>query len=188
MSLPFHRTHFRSGQRAFSLVEIVLAIGLVSFSLLAIFAIVAQGHKTSREARLESVSALLAGKVTSQLRASSAWNNITDTDATNYIDNTLSIIAAAGSSSTKTTYYDMTLSNVGPTSPDRQFALATEVGPVSAAGLSSTNTEVASALATLGSAGNTVYLNITVSYPAQAPAANRSKRYFSSIITRTSPN
>ena len=71
---------------------------------------------------------------------------------------------------------------------ERQFAMVTEVGPVSSAVLVSTNLDVTNALATLGAAGNTVYLNITVSYPALATDPNRSKRYFSSIITRTSPN
>ena len=186
MPLPFHRTRFRSGHPGFSLVEIVLAIGLVSFSLLAIFAMVAQGQKTSRESRLESVSSLLAGKVNSQLRASRVWTN--NSDASDYIDNPLATIAAASSSYTKTTYYNEGLLRTNDASPDRQFALTTEVGPVSAAGLSSTNADVTNALATLGSAKNTVFLNITVSYPALATDPNRSKRYFSSIITRTSTN
>jgi type II secretory pathway pseudopilin PulG len=184
MPLPFHRTRFQSGHPGFSLVEIVLALGLVSFSLLAIFAMVAQGQKTSRESRLESVSALLAGKVNSQLRASAAWT----TSIPEYTGSSTLAQIAAGSPVTITNYYNMDLSNVIATDPDRQFALATEVGPVASAGLSATNPEVTNALATLSAAGNTVYLNITVSYPAQAPDANRSKRYFSSIITRTSPN
>ena len=178
--------------RAFTLVEIVLALGLVSFSMLAIFALVAQGQKTSRESRLESVAALLAGKVTSQLRASAAWSS-PNADYTG--SSTLADIAAAGTTPVMiTNYYDKDLNTNNSTSPDRQFALTTEVGPVSSAvsagWLVSTNTNsnVSDALTTLGSAGNTVYLNITVAYPAQAPDANRSKRYFSSIITRTSTN
>lgn len=174
--------------RAFSLVEIVLALGLVSFSMLAIFALVAQGQKTSREARLESVAALLAGRATSQLRASAAWSS-TNADYTG--SSTLFDIAALppGQSVTLTNYYDLNLSNVTTSNPgNRQFAMVTEVGPVSSAKLSSGNPEVADAISRLGSAGNTVYLNIEVSYPALAPAANRSKRSFSSIITRTSAN
>ena len=170
--------------RAFTLVEIVLALGLVSFSMLAIFALVAQGQKTSRESRLDSVAALLAGKASSRLRASAAWSS----PIADYTGGSTLADIAAGSPVTITNYYDKDLNLTNSTSPDRQFALATEVGPVSAAGLSSANPEVSSALATLGSAKNTVYLNITVSYPALAPDANRSKRYFSSIITRTSPN
>ncbi|MEI6035431.1 MAG: hypothetical protein WCS65_14265 [Verrucomicrobiae bacterium] len=177
-------TDYPIRNRAFSLVEIVLALGLASFSMLAIFALVAQGQKTSREARLESVAAILAGKVTSQLRASAAWDT---SDTNNYLGGSTLAQVASGATVTLTNYYDLNLSNVTTTKPeDRQFSMRTEVGPVSAAGLSSANAEVASALANLGNAGNTVFLNIEISYPALAPEANRSKRSFSSIITRTS--
>ena len=162
----------------------MMILGVAFTEALAIFALVAQGQKTSRESRLESVAAILAGKVTSQLRASSAWT----TSITNYTGSSTLSDIAAGAPVTLTSYLDLNLADVGPTDPNRQFSVVTEVGPVSAAGLSSANPEVSSALATLGSAKNTVYLNITVSYPAQAPDANRSKRSFSSIITRTSPN
>lgn len=167
--------------RAFSLVEIVIALGLVSFSMLAIFALVAQGQKTGRESRLESVAALLAGKVTSQLRAGSAW----EASVPNYTGSSTLAEIAAGPPVTSTNYLDLNLSPVSPTSPDRQFAVVTEIGPMSAAGLSTGNAEVAGALSGLGSAGNTVFLNIEISHPAQAPDANRSKRTFASIITRT---
>lgn len=170
--------------RAFSLVEIVLALGLVSFSMLAIFALVAQGQKTSREARLESVAALLAGKINSQLRASSAW----DTAIASYTGNrTLSEIAG-GSTVTLTNYLDLNLFPVSPTSLDRQFAVITEIRPDSVTLLSSSNPEVSNALSSLQSARNTVFLNIEISYPALSPASQRSKRSFASIITRTSRN
>ncbi|MFZ4773980.1 MAG: type IV pilus modification PilV family protein [Terrimicrobiaceae bacterium] len=171
--------------RGFSLVEIILALGLVSFSMLAIFALVAQGHKTSRESRLESVAALLAGKVTSQLRASTAWDvNIEDITGSR----TLSDIAA-GPTVTLTNYFDLNLAALTNTSsPDRQFAMVTEVGPILPARLISQDPDVTGAISRLGGAANSVFLTIEISYPAQAPVANRSKRSFSSIITRTSRN
>ena len=175
----------KKNHSAFSLVEIVLALGLVSFSLLAIFALVAQGQKTSRESRLESVAALLAGKATSQLRASAIW---TTNDTNNYIGTSTLADIAAGQTVTTPNYYDLNLSNVSSNSPDRQFAMITEVSPFVPAQLVSSDTNVSNALSRLPAAKNTVLLNITVSYPALAPDANRSKRYFSSIITRTSPN
>lgn len=171
---------------AFSLVEIVLALGLVSFSMLAIFALVAQGHKTSRESRLESVSALLAGKVNSQLRASLAWDSTDDIGI--YTDNkTLSQIAA-GLSVGITNYFDQELNRTNSPTTDSQFAMVTEVGAVIPSRLIATDTNVTGAIARLPASANTVFLNIEISYPAQAPAANRSKRHFSSIITRTSRN
>ncbi len=169
---------------AFSLVEIVLALGLVSFSMLAIFALVAQGHRTSRESRLESVSAILAGRINSLFRASAAW----DAGVTNFTGNRTLTEIAAGTAVTVTNYLDLNLSNVSSADPERQFAVITEVGPISAAKLTTGNPEVADALTQLGPAANTVFLNIEISQPALAPPSNRLKRHFSSIITRTSPN
>jgi len=174
---------------AFSLVEIVLAIGLVSFSMLAIFALVAQGHKTSREARLESTAALLAGKVNSLLRASSVWVTTAGTDATNFIGNTTLADIAAGTTVTKTNHYDLNLSNVTASKPeDRQFEVVTTVQKIDPVLLDATDAGVTDALSRLPAAGNTVLLSIEVSAPALAPPASRSKRQFASIITRTSTN
>lgn len=169
---------------AFSLVEIVLALGLVSFSLLAIFGLVAQGHKTGRESRLESVAALLAGRATSLLRASSAWEtNIDEFTGTK----TLSDIAAGSSSQAVTNYYDINLEKLtDPADPNRQFAMTTAIGPLDPALLRASDPGITAAVSRLPAAGNTVFLTIEISYPAQAPEANRSKRSFSSIITRTS--
>jgi Tfp pilus assembly protein PilV len=168
----------------FSLVEIVLALGLVSFSLLAIFGLVAQGHKTSRESRLESVAALLAGRATSLLRASSAWEtNIDEFTGTK----SLSDIGAGTATQTLTNYYDINLEKLtDPADPNRQFAMTTAIGPLDPVRLRSADPGIAGSVSRLPAAGNTVFLAIEISYPAQAPEANRSKRSFSSIITRTS--
>ena len=74
--------------RGFSLIEVVLAIGIFAFAAIAIVALLGQGMKTSGDARLESVAALLSGKVNSTLRASSAWDtaNIT-TNAKSFTQN-----------------------------------------------------------------------------------------------------
>lgn len=169
---------------AFSLIEIVLALGLVTFSMLAIFALVAQGQKTSRDSRLESVAAILAGKVISQLRANTAW----DTNVTNYTGSSTLSDIATGSTVIRTNYLDLNLAGVSSDSPDRQFAVVTEIGPISAAKIVIPDPEAAGAISRLGAAGNTVFLNVQISHPALAPATNRSMRSFSSIITRTSRN
>ena len=168
--------------RAFTLVEIVLALGLVGFSMLAIFALVAQSQKTSRETRLEGVASLLAAKIGSQLRASSAW----ETNIPNYTDGkTLSQIAA-GTAAVSTNFLNINLESVPSTDPDRQFAVVTRINPVSPGLLLSENAEVADALSSLDGAGGTVFVTIEISYPALAPEATRSKRTFPAIITRTS--
>ena len=175
--------------RGFSLVEVVMAIGIFAFAAVAVVALLGQGMKTSGDARLESVSALLSGKVNSTLRASSAWDaaNIT-TNAKSFTQGKTLAQIAAGSPSTTTLYYSLLLSNVPAADPDRQFALSVRVDPFSPANLSSGNSEVTNALGSLPAAQNTVLLNVEVSYPALAPEVNRTKRNFSSIITRTSTN
>ncbi len=175
--------------RGFSLVEVVLAIGIFAFAALAIVALLGQGMKTSRDARLESVAALLSGKVNSTLRASSAWGtNLTD-DASNFTGGTNLSQIAEGSSVTKTIYYTIALqTNTNNTTDTPQFAMKVRVDPFTTNNFSAADTNVRSALTNLPAAQNTVLLNVEVSYPALAPEANRSKRYFASIITRSSTN
>lgn len=172
--------------RAFSLVEVVLAIGIFAFAALAIVALLGQGMKTSRDARLESVSALLSGKVNSTLRASSAWDNPTD-DAKAFTQNRSLTDIADGSPASSTNYYSIALSATNATNP-AQFAMVVRIEPFTANNFSSADTDVRNALASLPAAQNTVLLNVEVSFPALAPEANRSKRFFSSVITRTSTN
>lgn len=176
--------------RGFSLIEVVLAIGIFAFAAVAIVALLGQGMKTSGEARLESVAALLSGKVNSTLRASSAWSNPTDDAKAFTQSNTISQIAAGTVSPAQATiYYSMALSNVSATHPDRMFAMKVRIEPFTAANFSAADADVNAALGSLPAAKNTVLLNVEVSYPALATdEAVRSKRYFSSIITRTSTN
>ncbi len=181
--------------RGFSLVEVVLAIGIFAFAAVAVVALLGRGMKTSGEARLESVSALLSGKVNSTLRASSAWS-IPSSNASNYIGNQTLAQIAAGSPVSTNIYYNIYLrptndpanpaNDVRYTTP--QFAMAVRVEPFSTNNFSWTDGDVTKALKSLPAAKNTVLLNVEVSYPALADEANRSKRYFSSIITRTSTN
>jgi type II secretory pathway pseudopilin PulG len=181
--------NLRSGglDHGFSLVEIVLAIGLVSFSMLAIFALVAQGHKTGREARLESVAALLAGKVNSSLRASSAWT----APVPPYTTASLAAIASGSvTPGAVTNLYDINLDLYSATNPNwsPQFAVASTVSRFRTDWIVASDTNVTASLASIPTAGNAVFLTIEVSHPALAPEANRSKRSFASIITRTSTN
>lgn len=171
----------------FSLVEVVIAIGIFAFAAVAIVGLLGQGMKTSGEARLESVSALLSGKVNSTLRASSAWENPT-ADANDLTGGRTLTQIAAGSAATTTNYYTLLLSKVSDTDLDRQFAMAVRIEPFTANNFGATDPDVTNALGSLPAAQNTVLLNVEVSYPALAPDANRSKRSFSSIITRTSTN
>lgn len=173
--------------RGFSLIEVVLAIGIFAFAAVAIVALLGQGMKTSGEARLETVAALLSGKVNSTLRASSAWNSPT-ADAYAFTQNKTLTQIAAGSGTTSTLYFNISNSIVSSNDLDRQFAMKVSVEPFTPANFSAADADVSTALGSLPAAQNTVLLNVEVSYPALAPEANRSKRFFSSIITRTSTN
>lgn len=171
--------------KGFSLVEIVIALGLVSFSMLVIFALMAHGHKTSRESRLESVSALLSGKVVSALRAADNWETARFPEYTG--GRTLTDIAS-GSAVSLTNYYNGDLERLaeGDDPARRAFAMISNLGPLDPALLNSPDAGVNAALARLPSAANTVALHLEVSYPANAPADNRSTRHFSAILGRTS--
>lgn len=175
--------------RGFSLVEVVIAIGIFAFAALAIVAMLGQGMKTSGDARLESVSALLFGKVNSTLRSSSAWGTNLTPDASNFTGGKSLTTIAAGSASATNIYFNIKLStNTNATDLPPQFAMAVRVEPFAVGNFGSADADVNAALGSLPAAQNTVLLNVEVSYPALAPEASRSKRYFSSIITRTSTN
>ena len=172
---------------AFSLVEIVIALGLVSFSMLVIFAMMAHGQKTSRESRLESVAALLSGKAVSALRSADNWETPRFPEYTG--SRTLTDIAT-GSPVTVTNYYNNDLERLAEADDPslRAFAMVSTLGPLEPALLNSPDADVTAALARLPAAANTVLLHLEVSFPANAPQANRSVRHFSAILGRTSRN
>ena len=55
--------------RAFSLIEVVLALGVVSFSVLAIIGLFPVGYKNATESRRETSAAFLAQQISGDLRA-----------------------------------------------------------------------------------------------------------------------
>ncbi len=64
----------RSRARAFSLVEVVLAMGIVSFSVLATVGLLSVANDTNRRSREETFAAQLAANEFDRLRALSAVN------------------------------------------------------------------------------------------------------------------
>lgn len=61
-------------EKGFSLVEIVIALGIVSFALVAIFGLLPTGYKSAIESRRDTRSAFIAEQIVSDLRASSFSN------------------------------------------------------------------------------------------------------------------
>lgn len=62
----------RLQQTGFSLVEVVLALGITAFCLLTIFALLPIGLKTNQETLQETTAASLAAAVSTDLRATSS--------------------------------------------------------------------------------------------------------------------
>lgn len=58
--------------RAFTLVEVVLALGIVSFAVLAVIALLSVANETNRRAREEAFAAQLAANEFERIRAASA--------------------------------------------------------------------------------------------------------------------
>ena len=73
----------RSG---FSLVEVVLAIGLVSFSVLATVGLLSVGNDTNRQAREEMFAAQIAANQFERVRSLGAINFPVDKYVTQYFD------------------------------------------------------------------------------------------------------
>lgn len=65
----------RSQERGFSLVEVVIAIGLVTFCLVALMALFSVGFSTSREATADTVLAGLYAQIASDPQAETNTNN-----------------------------------------------------------------------------------------------------------------
>jgi len=181
--------------RGFSLVEIILAIGIFAFAAVTILTLVHRGLQTSREFNLESSAAILAGKITSLLKASYAWTD--DYDENPNLrqllgQQNLSQIASGSSVSTTNLY---TRSLVHEDDEERsqgeelEIEVVTEISALNAS--SATGNLVAEpgldqAIGRIRDFGkNAVFVRILISYPANAPERMRSNREFASIITKT---
>lgn len=65
-------------ERGFSLVEVVLAIGVISFALLAILGILTLAFRTDRSATDDTLLPVMTRKVVEYIRATSAPSNASD--------------------------------------------------------------------------------------------------------------
>lgn len=83
-------THLlRQCRCAFSLVEVVLAMGIVSFSVLATVGLLSVATDTNRRSRDETFAAQLAANEFERMRSLSAANFPTSTYNTRYFDSNL---------------------------------------------------------------------------------------------------
>lgn len=92
----------RSSRGGFSLVEVVVAIGIVSFAVLATFGLLSVANDTSKNARDEGLAARLAQNEFARIRSLSA-GNFPHTYVTRYFDESLNDV---GTSITNTAKYE----------------------------------------------------------------------------------
>lgn len=81
---PF--TFARRSSQAFSLVEVLLALGIVSFVLVGLLALVANGLAGMRDARDDTSTAMIAKKLISEMQQNSLDNLVSSRFDSRYFD------------------------------------------------------------------------------------------------------
>ena len=99
--------------RAFTLVEVVLALGIVSFSVLAVVGLLSIANETNRRAREEAFAARLASNEFERLRSLSAINFPTSAYSHFYDAN----LADLGTALTPAAIYELAIDLVTPPAP-----------------------------------------------------------------------
>ncbi len=116
------RTHRAcAGQRAFSLVEVVVAIGIVSIAVLSTFGLLSVATDTNKRSRDEQSVAQLVQNEFQRIRSLSSTNFPTTTYVTRYYDAALNDLGTAISGAA---IYQLQIAIVTPAAPattDRIF-------------------------------------------------------------------
>ncbi len=153
-----------SKERAFSLVEMVLALGVISFALVGIMGLFPVAMKSAQESQQETRAAIIARQVFSDLTSVSGTTPrpIALGTNTDLISNWTSIpLTTSGS---VTINYDLAGQPIGTSlSPNAIYRMDLVVSP---------NTPSA----------NISQVQATVSVPAAAPVANRSSYGFVTLL------
>jgi prepilin-type N-terminal cleavage/methylation domain-containing protein len=173
-------------RKGFTLVEVILAIGIFAFAMVVVLGLVSRGLQTNREARMEGVSAILAGQINSLLKAPYAWgtNSTNNPILTNFLGARNLGQIAGGTAEVRTNFYtqDLVLTN---STDAGDFQVVTRIQPVSQGFVNASEPTLNDAISRLSVGAHCVNVAIEISYPAKAPEQNRSKRHLSSILTRT---
>ncbi len=147
----------RQSPGAFSLVEVVVAIGIVSFAVLSTFGLLSVATDTSKRARDEQSCAQLAQNEFQRIRSLGSVNF----PMTTYV----------------TRYYDAALNDLGTTLNGAAiYQLQISIAPYPTPFPSPTPTPIPSAWAQL-------LFNAEVRYPANAPPANQKIVRFPTLVT-----
>jgi uncharacterized protein (TIGR02598 family) len=146
----------RKSRSGFSLVEVVVAIGVVSFCVLATVGLLSVASDTNKRAKDEGAASRLAANEFERLRSLSAasafWTTRPLDYASRYFDSNLTDL---GTASTSAAVYQLRISFIEAPS----VAIPNSTPPPA-----------------------DVVVNAEVRYPAQAPAANQSFYRFTTLM------
>jgi uncharacterized protein (TIGR02598 family) len=145
---------------AFSLVEVVVAIGVVSFAVLATVGLLSVGSDTNKRAKDEGAASRLAANEFEHLRSLSAgsafWTTRPLVYAPRYFDTNLKDL---GTTATNAAVYQLQISFIeAPSTPNPNPSPRPPIGTAD------------------------VVLNAEVRYPAQAPIGNQSVSRFTTLM------
>lgn len=138
-----------SCRRAFSLIEVVLAMGVVSFAILPLVAVLPIGLATVRDSMDETVTANIAQQVRGELQQLSFGSNSTDP-------------VTISNLSSQTYYYTADGIKTQSSDPEAYYKASFEVGSAVAAG-------------TTYGADNAKAVKVTLKYPASIPDVKQKK-------------
>lgn len=156
-------------RRAFSLVEVVLALGVISFAIVAILGVIpvglATGHSAQDETRAPQIAQTILASFASQ--APTQFNNVQ--------------LSLSGNSSLT---FDLTASNTQTLYAGNGGQLLSSVNGATYAVLIITNNNPVTASGFAFDSGYANQVTITVGWPATAQAADQTKRDFIRIISK----
>jgi uncharacterized protein (TIGR02598 family) len=160
-----------SRQYGFSLVEIVLALGIISFVLVAIFGLFPVGYGNAMESRRETRAAYLAEQIINDLR-STPFNNasILYVGSDGVLDALLPL--------------DLSVNGVRALACNGQNAVVREIGETAYAdGVSGDDVEFLARVRVNATGFDDLSeVSVEVSAPATAPLSGRSRHSFATLV------
>ena len=155
--------------RGFSLVEVVLALGVIAFALVGIMGLFPVAMKSAQESQRETRATLIAQQIFSDLRVSSGTNRFVISGPAANNTNGLSLAFA-------TNLYLAFDANGAPLAPVAPTDFSNSYPDVSALFLANIAVDTNTGIPNLSR------VQATVESPAAAPAANRSKFTFVTLM------
>lgn len=159
------------GNSGFSLVEIVIALGIVSFALVAIFGLLPTGYKSAIESRRDTRSAFIAEHIIGDLRSSS-------------FSNATILYQGSNAKLTALPSFDLSMSGTRILACDGQDRILKEL-PVGDydSGNSDAGVEYLAQVKVVPSGFNNLsQISVEVSAPPGAPLSSRTRRNFFTLV------